>query len=131
VYFRWEIADPDRSNQMTDVTFTIRRADSSANEDLAKLARHGADTFGYKAHLRIDRQLAQLLRLRVSQINNCAYYLDHKARVRVIGRHEATVTQRGGVRVDRNGRIGWTRVCLVKWFAQHLLRPGGREAPSA
>ena len=35
-----------------------------------KLARHGADTFGYKASLRIDRKLAQLLRLRVSQINN-------------------------------------------------------------
>jgi alkylhydroperoxidase family enzyme len=29
---------------MTDVTVTNRRADSSANEDLTKLARHGADT---------------------------------------------------------------------------------------
>jgi len=61
---------------MTDVTFTNRRADSSANEDLTKLARHGADAFGYKAHLRIDRQLAQLLRLRVAQINNCVYCLN-------------------------------------------------------
>ena len=61
---------------MTDVTVTNRRADSSANEDLTKLARHGADTFGYKAHLRIDRKLAQLLRLRVSQINNCTYCLN-------------------------------------------------------
>jgi AhpD family alkylhydroperoxidase len=43
---------------------------------LAKLARHGADTFGYKANLRIERRLAQLLRLRVSQINNCAYCLN-------------------------------------------------------
>jgi len=60
---------------MTDVTVSNRRADSSANEDLAKLARHGADTFGYKANLRIERRLAQLLRLRVSQINNCAYCL--------------------------------------------------------
>ena len=75
-YFRWEITDADWSNEMTDVTFTNRRADSSANEDLTKLARHGADTFGYKASLRIDRQLAQLLRLRVSQINNCAYCLN-------------------------------------------------------
>jgi hypothetical protein len=55
---------PDRRNEMTDVTVTNRRADSSANEDLTKLARHGADTFGYKANLRIDRKLAQLLRLR-------------------------------------------------------------------
>lgn len=60
---------------MTDVTVTTRRADTSANEDLAALARHGADTFGYKAQLRIDGKLAQLLRLRVSQINNCSYCL--------------------------------------------------------
>jgi AhpD family alkylhydroperoxidase len=61
---------------MNDVTVTNLRADSSANEDLTKLARHGADTFGYKAHLGIDRKLAQLLRLRVSQINNCTYCLN-------------------------------------------------------
>jgi AhpD family alkylhydroperoxidase len=61
---------------MTEMTVTNRRADSSANEDLTKLARHGADTFGYKANLRIDRKLAQLMRLRVSQINNCTYCLN-------------------------------------------------------
>lgn len=61
---------------MTDVTVTNRRADSSANQDLTQLARHGADAFGYKANLRIDRKLAQLLRLRVSQINNCTYCLN-------------------------------------------------------
>jgi AhpD family alkylhydroperoxidase len=66
----------ERSNDMTDVTFTNSRADSSANEDLTTLARHGADAFGYKARLRIDRKLAQLLRLRVSQINNCVYCLN-------------------------------------------------------
>jgi AhpD family alkylhydroperoxidase len=68
--------DPDRSNDMPEVTVTNRRADSSANQDLTQLARHGADTFGYKANLRIDRKLAQLLRLRVSQINNCTYCLN-------------------------------------------------------
>jgi AhpD family alkylhydroperoxidase len=61
---------------MTEVTITNRRADSSANEDLTQLARHGADAFGYKANLGIDRKLAQLLRLRVSQINNCTYCLN-------------------------------------------------------
>lgn len=61
---------------MSDVTITNQRVDSSANEDLTELARHGADSFGYQAHLRIDRQLAQLLRLRVSQINNCVYCLN-------------------------------------------------------
>jgi len=58
------------------VTVTNRWVDSSANDDLAKLVRHGADAFGYKAELRIERRLAQLLRLRVSQINNCAYCLN-------------------------------------------------------
>ena len=58
------------------MTVTNRRVDSSANEDLTTLARHGADAFGYKANLRIDRKLAQLLRLRVSQINNCTYCLN-------------------------------------------------------
>ena len=61
---------------MTDVTITNRRVDSSGNEDLTRLARHGADTFGYQANLRIERKLAQLLRLRVSQINNCTYCLN-------------------------------------------------------
>ena len=61
---------------MTDVSVTNRRADSSANEGLARLARHGADTFGYRARLRVDRRLAELLRLRVSQINNCTYCLN-------------------------------------------------------
>jgi AhpD family alkylhydroperoxidase len=61
---------------MIDVTVTNRRIDSSANGDLTRLARFGADTFGYKARLRIDRRLAQLLRLRVSQINNCTYCLN-------------------------------------------------------
>ena len=61
---------------MTEVTVTNRRADSSANQDLTRLARHGADSFGYQANLRIDRKLAQLLRLRVSQVNNCTYCLN-------------------------------------------------------
>ena len=60
---------------MADVAVTNRRADSSSNEALTKLARHGADAFGYMANLRIDRKLAELLRLRVSQINNCTYCL--------------------------------------------------------
>ena len=35
----------------------------------------GADGFGYTTELSMDRGLAQLLRLRVSQLNNCAYCL--------------------------------------------------------
>ena len=59
-----------------DVQVANRRLDASGNEALIGMARMGADAFGYKADLRIDRQLAQLLRLRVSQLNNCTYCLN-------------------------------------------------------
>src|SRR6187401_220731 len=59
-----------------DVQVANRRLDASGNEALVGIARMGADAFGYRAELRIDRRLAQLLRLRVSQINNCTYCLN-------------------------------------------------------
>ena len=58
------------------VEITNHRADASQDQALIGLARMGADAFGYTAELRIDRGLAQLLRLRVAQINNCAYCLN-------------------------------------------------------
>src|SRR5215510_4435602 len=59
-----------------DVKLENRRLDASENEALFGIARMGADAFGYTADLRIDRHLAQLLRLRVSQLNNCTYCLN-------------------------------------------------------
>jgi AhpD family alkylhydroperoxidase len=59
-----------------DVQVANRRFDASENEALIGIARMGADAFGYTADLRIDRGLAQLLRLRVSQLNNCTYCLN-------------------------------------------------------
>jgi AhpD family alkylhydroperoxidase len=59
-----------------EVELTNHRADATQNEALIGLARMGADAFGYRAELRIDRGLAELLRLRVSQINNCSYCLN-------------------------------------------------------
>src|SRR5919109_5341376 len=59
-----------------DVQIANRRLDASGNEALIGMARMGADAFGYTADLRIDRGLAQLLRLRVSQLNNCTYCLN-------------------------------------------------------
>jgi AhpD family alkylhydroperoxidase len=59
-----------------DVQVANRRLDASGNETLIGMARMGADAFGYAADLRIDRGLAQLLRLRVSQLNNCTYCLN-------------------------------------------------------
>jgi AhpD family alkylhydroperoxidase len=59
-----------------EVAITNHRADATQNESLIGMARMGADAFGYTAELRIDRGLAQLVRLRVSQINNCSYCLN-------------------------------------------------------
>jgi AhpD family alkylhydroperoxidase len=59
-----------------EVEITNHRADATQNESLIGLARMGADAFGYTAELGIDRGLAQLLRLRVSQLNNCTYCLN-------------------------------------------------------
>ena len=59
-----------------DVQVVNRRLQVSDNEALIGMARMGAEAFGYKADLRIDRQLAQLLRLRVSQLNSCTYFLE-------------------------------------------------------
>jgi AhpD family alkylhydroperoxidase len=59
-----------------DVQVVNRRLDATGNDALIGLARIGADAFGYTADLRIDRGLAELLRLRVSQLNNCTYCLN-------------------------------------------------------
>jgi AhpD family alkylhydroperoxidase len=59
-----------------DVHLANRRLDASENDALIGMARMGADAFGYTAHLRLDRGLAELLRLRVSQLNNCTYCLN-------------------------------------------------------
>jgi AhpD family alkylhydroperoxidase len=59
-----------------DVQVANRRLDASGNEALIGMARMGAAAFGYKADLLIDRGLAELLRLRVSQLNNCTYCLN-------------------------------------------------------
>jgi AhpD family alkylhydroperoxidase len=59
-----------------NVHLANRRLDASENDALIGMARMGAEAFGYTAHLHIDRGLAELLRLRVSQLNNCTYCLN-------------------------------------------------------
>ena len=50
------------------------------------LAKAMAKAFGYTADLQLDRELAQLLRLRVAQVNTCAYCLIlHTKTAREIG----------------------------------------------
>ena len=69
-----------------DVRVVNRRLDASANGALMGMARMGAEAFGWSADLRIDRGLAQLLRLRVSQLNHCTYCLDlHHEKARDAG----------------------------------------------
>ena len=56
------------------------------------LAKQMAKAVGYTADLKIDKHLAQLLRLRVSQKNECAYcVILHAKTARAIGIHESKV----------------------------------------
>ena len=58
------------------VAIENRRFDSADNEALLDISRQFAAAFGYTAELSVDAGLAQLLRLRVSQINNCTYCMN-------------------------------------------------------
>lgn len=96
---------------MSDVQFHTTRLDPAANEPLMAIAKTGAAAFGYTAQLRLDRQLAQLLRLRVAQINNCAYCLNvHYGAARDVG-----VPQ---VKID----------CLTAWWETRLFSDAERAA---
>ncbi|SED16094.1 alkylhydroperoxidase AhpD family core domain-containing protein [Tenacibaculum sp. MAR_2009_124] len=54
------------------------------------LAKQMARAFGYTADLEVDKQLAQLLRLRVAQKNECAYcVILHAKTSREVGINEA------------------------------------------
>jgi AhpD family alkylhydroperoxidase len=60
------------------VDATIRFEDRRFNPDLVEFHKHAkamAGSAGYMAKLGIDDQLAQLLRLRVAQLNPCSYRL--------------------------------------------------------
>ena len=64
-----------------EVEISNHRVDAGSNEALLALARMGADAFGYTAALRIDSGIAELMRLRVAQLNNCSYCLTLHHRV--------------------------------------------------
>ena len=66
---------------MTDLQIQTTRLDGRANDALTAFADAGAADFGYTARLRLDGRLAELLRLRVAQINNCSYCLELHYRV--------------------------------------------------
>ena len=59
---------------MTEIRFENTRFDPDLIE-FHGIAKQMAKSVGYTADLSVDGQLAQLLRLRVSQINACSYCL--------------------------------------------------------
>ncbi len=76
---------------MSDVKFKNTRFNPDSTP-FHKLAKQMAKAFGYTADLKTDKNLAQLLRLRVSQKNECAYCVILHARTsREIGIPEQKV----------------------------------------
>jgi AhpD family alkylhydroperoxidase len=96
-----------------DVQVANCRLDASGNEALIGMARMGADAFGYKADLRIDRGLAELLRLRVSQLNNCTYCLNL---------HHEAAREAGVPRVKIDTLTAWWETALHSEAEQAALR---------
>ncbi len=77
---------------MTGPRMRTTRLDPARNAALTGLAEAGAAAFGRGADLTLDRRTAQLLRLRVAQLNNCPYCLDvHHRAARDAGIPEAKV----------------------------------------
>lgn len=76
---------------MKEVKFKDRRFDPDLTP-FQGLAKQMAKAFGYTADLSIDKHIAQLLRLRVAQKNECAYCIIlHAKTAREVGIHEARV----------------------------------------
>ena len=103
-----------------DVQVENRRLDASENEALIGMARMGADAFGYKADLRIDRQLAQLLRLRVSQLNNCTYCLNL---------HYEAAREAGIPRAKIDTLTAWWRLSFIPGPSRRPLYRGAPPVP--
>jgi len=80
---------------MTDVVFENQRLDPDLTS-FHDLAKSMAKEFGYTADLALDQHLAQLVRLRVAQINNCSYCLIlHAETSRIRGIHPAKIDNLG------------------------------------
>ncbi len=76
---------------MNQVTYKNTRFDPSLTP-FEELAKQIAQAYGYTAELSVDKQLAQLLRLRVAQKNECAYcVILHARTAREVGIPEAKV----------------------------------------
>ena len=78
---------------MDDITFEKRRFDPAQNEALSDVMGRFAKAFGYTAEdLTIEPTLAQLLRLRVSQLGHCTFCMAlHAQAARDMGATRAQV----------------------------------------
>ena len=63
-----------KANRMDDIQFENNRFDPDLIE-FHSIAKQMAKSVGYTAEMAIDLHLAQLLRLRVAQMNECSYCL--------------------------------------------------------
>jgi AhpD family alkylhydroperoxidase len=83
---------------MDEICFTSTRFEPEASE-FDSLAHAMAKAFGYTADLTIDRQLAELLRLRIAQVDPCSYclILHHRA-ARDTGIHPDKIAHLGSWR---------------------------------
>ena len=80
---------------MTDVIFKNTRFDPDQTP-FHELAKNIAKAFGYTANLDFDKNLAQLVRLRVAQTNQCSYCLIlHSKTARDIGIDQAKIDNLG------------------------------------
>jgi AhpD family alkylhydroperoxidase len=96
---------------MSDVVIESTRLDTTGNEDLMAIAAAGAAAFGYTARLSLEVHLAELIRLRISQINNCTYCLGvHYRAARDMGIPDAKID------------------CLSAWWETQLFDDAERAA---
>ena len=78
---------------MTDISFKNTRFDPDL-VDIHNIAKSMAKSVGYTADLTVNKELAQLLRLRVAQINACSYCLIlHTKAASDQGIHQAKIAQ--------------------------------------
>ena len=67
---------------MAAIHIKTHRFNPEINEPLNRISKEFAKAFGYTSQtISIDSELAQLLRLRVSQINHCTFCMNLHARV--------------------------------------------------
>lgn len=87
---------------MSEVAFKNLRFDPDITP-FHDLARAMAQAFGYTADLELDPQLAQLIRLRVAQLNSCSYCL-------IL--HSQTARDRGIAAAKIDGLASWWESAL-------------------